>query len=177
MTKIIFFLIFTIVISSCNNGTSKVKKNITQSSVSDSIKSNSKLKSWLNKNNIYEIAQTSKNKAFELWAYSDKLKVKDSTHLWYPSTDSSYYLITNFNKSIGKRIDSINSIDLRFLDTKTNLVYIGIGIQDSLKNQKIDFTWTNKNTFYFLTEYNKRKNITKVKVGVDSLWSYSVNNN
>ena len=125
-----------------------------------------------------KIIDTTKEMVFELWAYKDKLTKSDSSFYWYPSKDSSYYLITNFNHETKKRINTkySNDICLRFLKRSNNEVYIGLLLLDSLKQRSIDFYWYDSNTFFFIENFDKNggTNLIKLKMETDSIWTYKI---
>jgi len=130
------------------------------------------------KNNGRMIVDTIGRRAFELWAYRDKLSESDSAFYWYPSKDSSYYLITNFNRETKNKISSehFNDIDLRFLRVDNQDVYIGLMLLDSLKQRSIDYYWYDSTTFFFNEKKEAKGEIvlTKLKMGIDSIWTYNI---
>jgi len=135
-------------------------------------------KNWINSTGFTfdKVNDSTKRRAFELWAYFDKLEVQDSTLYWHPSIDSSYYLITNYNKERKIVSDSSGNVDLRFLKKGTNKVFIGFGFNKLKVPLDLDFYWYDENTFYFLTKYEKNYQLTKTKIEGDSLWSYGILN-
>ncbi|MCC5915748.1 MAG: hypothetical protein JJU02_00320 [Cryomorphaceae bacterium] len=124
------------------------------------------------------IVDTTGERAFELWAYSDKLTKSDSAFYWHPSKDSSYFLITNFNRETKNRIRSeyTDGIVLRFLKADNQEIYIGMMLLDSMKQRSIDFYWYDSTTFFFIVkeEAKKERTLTKLKMGIDSIWTYKI---
>ncbi|MHB9140990.1 MAG: hypothetical protein ACYC25_03850 [Paludibacter sp.] len=179
MKRIIEFILAILFIStSCTKNVDHSNKNN-----SDEIDTNNldeQFSTWLNGNNLNKTDCISSKayEAFELWSQSDSdlLTKDDSLLLWYPSKDSSYYLITNYNKNTNKLLsNSNNSIELKFLDTQNKKLYVGIMLLDSLKERRIDYYWYDPNTFYFLEKSNSTGKyiLTKIKMGVDSIWTYN----
>jgi len=122
------------------------------------------------KSSIYD---TIAKKAY-LWVYDD-LNAEDSLLIWSPSKDSSFYLMTNYDKTKQNYLhDDALGIDFRFLDSKNKIVIIGFMILDSLKNYKIDYYWFDSETFYFIdaTDETREKRLIKIKMRQDSIWSY-----
>ena len=106
MRQLIYILTILILLISCKNDVKKSSsenKNIPASTeVIDYDTDFNKWKGELEIGNA-KIIDTTKEIAFELWAYRDELTKSDSSFYWYPSKDSSYYLITNFNRETNKR--------------------------------------------------------------------------
>lgn len=139
-------------------------------------------KKWLIKQNLKrnKIVDTTSIKAPKLWAFRGELTNFDSAFYRYPSKDSSYYLITNFNRETKERITSkySNDIKLRFFKKESQEVFLGIILLDSLKKKNIDFYWYNASHFYFTEnekgKEKKHKIISKLKMEIDSIWSYKI---
>lgn len=159
----------------------KLTKNSETSRRTEVIDFDIEFSEWLTSHGIERkmIVDTTSERAFELWAYRNDLEVSDSAYYWYPSKDSSYYLITNYNRANKKRITSDYSKDIqfRFLKTETKEVFIGLSLLDSLELRNIDFYWYNSTSLFFLEEKENGKGIeslTNVKMGVDSVWIYKI---
>ena len=158
----------------------KVTKNNESSTPIEAIDFDRDFNEWLTNQELERrmIVDTIGRRAFELWAYRDKLSESDSAFYWYPSKDSSYYLITNFNRETKNKISSehFNDIDLRFLRVDNQDVYIGLMLLDSLKQRSIDYYWYDSTTFFFNEKKEAKGEIvlTKLKMGIDSIWTYNI---
>ncbi len=122
-----------------------------------------------------DFADTSVITAFELWTYAESLTREDSFYLWYPSTDSSYFLLTNYdNKTNERKTFRTEDIDLRFLDNKNKNVYLGILLFDSLTERSIDYYWYDSITFYYIEKNRDTMDfrLTKLKMKADTIWEY-----
>jgi hypothetical protein len=176
MRKAFYISTFLILLTSCK---SEHQKNLTKNS-ERSIRTevtdfDGGFSEWLTSKGIERkiIVDTMGERAFELWAYRNDLEASDSAYYWYPSKDSSYYLITNYNQENKKRIitDYSKDIQLRFLKTETKEVFIGLLLLDSLEMRNIDFYWYNSTSFFFL---EGKGSLTELKMGVDSIWTYKI---
>ncbi len=171
--KSIIGLIVTILLisTSCTKNVEQAKKSYSTEIVIYNFDEQFAL--WLKENNINDsdCIKIKSEEAFELWAYSYPLTKEDSLLFWYPSKDSSYYLITNYNNSTHKRIKN-NNIELGFLDVATNEKYIGVLHIDSLETWIIDYYWYDSNSFYYLlkSKYSENTTLIKMEMGVDSIW-------
>lgn len=181
MRQLIYILSILIFLISCKNDFKKnSSENENSSEPTDVIDFDTDFNRWLNELELDNdnIIDTTKEKAFELWAYRDKLTNSDSTFYWYPSKDSSFYLITNFNRETKKGISTeySNDIDLRFLKRSNDEVYIGLMLLDSLAQRNIDFYWYDSNTFFVIENLDKNSetNLIKLKIGIDSIWTYKI---
>lgn len=166
-------------LSSCKSEPKeKVSESSKDSSAVEVIDFDSEFNEWLNNQDLDRkmIVDSIRDRAFELWAYRDKLTESDSAFYWYLSKDSSYYLITNFNRETKNRISSeySNDIELRFLKKNDQEVFIGIALLDSLEQRSIDFYWYDSTTFYFIEndKGTESRTLTKLKMGIDSIWTY-----
>ena len=183
MRQIIYILTILVFLISCKNDFKKSSsENENKSAPTEIIDFDADFNKWLDELDLDHdnIIDTTKERAFELWAYKDKLTKSDSTFHWYPSKDSSYYLITNFNRKTKNRISTehSNDIDLRFLDRNNEEVYIGLMLLDSLEQRNIDFYWYDSTTFFFIEnpDGNGERTLTKLKMDIDSIWTYKIVN-
>ena len=181
MRQILFISTILFFLSSCKNEPNKKVTEITEDSTAvEVIDHDSEFNEWLSNQDLDRkmIIDSTSDRAFELWAYRDQLTESDSAFYWYPSKDSSYYLISNFNRETKNRISSefSNNIDLRFLKMDNQEVYIGISLLDSLKQRSIDFFWYDSTTFFFIENYNEidERTLTKLQMGIDSIWTYKI---
>lgn len=180
MIRFLNILTLVVFLTSCNYSINKDDENIDEDNNSDMAYSSDYLfDEWLNNFNIKRgnIIDSSGKRAFELWAYFDHLAKDDSLLIWYPSKDSSYWLITNYDKINNTRIEKdYPHIDLRFLDVKHRKVYLGLLLLDSLQQRNIEHYWYDSNTFYYFEESDKNKyrKLTKLRMEVDSIWTYHV---
>jgi hypothetical protein len=179
MKQVFYILSILVFLISCKNEFNiNSSKNENNSEPTQFIDFDTDFQKWFEELDIAHdnIIDTTKEGAFELWAYSDKLAKSDSTFYWYPSKDSSYYLITNLNRTTKNRISTkqTNNIDLRFLDRNNELVYIGLILLDSLEQREIDFYWYDSTTFYFIENLTREKVLTKLKMQIDSIWTYKI---
>lgn len=181
MRQILYISTILFLLNSCKiEDRDKGIENNTSSIVNEAVDFDSDLNEWLTNQGLERkmIVDTTRRRAFELWAYSDKLNESDSSFYWYPSKDSSFYLITNFNRETKNRISTefSNNIYLRFLKADNQEVYIGISLLDSLKERSIDFYWYDSTSFFFLEneDANGEKKLTKLKMGIDSIWTYKI---
>jgi len=181
MRQILFILSILVILLSCKNDIQKnssIYKN--NSAHTEDIDFDADFKKWLNKLDIDpdNIIDTTRKRAFELWSYKFELTKSDSALYWYPSKDSSYYLITNFNNSTKARITKEHSkdINLQFLNRNNDEVYIGMSLLDSVEEQSIDFYWYDSNTFFFVANPNENKErmLIKLKMEIDSIWTHSI---
>lgn len=168
----ILFLLF-----SCRNEPKdKVTENYESSTEIEVVDFDRDFYQWLRNHSITKkmIVDSTRESVFELWAYKYPLTESDSALYWYPSKDSAYYLITNFNRETNNRIASEFSpdIELKFLRSESQEVYIGIAILDSLKNQSVDFYWFDSTSFFFIESEKGDGILTKLKMGIDSIWTY-----
>ena len=117
-------------------------------------------------------------KAFELWAiHNDVFQEKDSIFHLYPSTDSSYYLLTYLSSKEEAIYGNGKDFIFMFSDAKFNHVFGGFGFiltkGDSLM---LDHYWYDNKTVFIL-EKNKSINssqLFRLTIGVDSLWEYEI---
>ena len=181
MRQLIYILPILIFLISCKNDFKENSlENGNDSEPIEVIDFDSDFNRWLNKLDLEndDIIDTSEERTFELWAYRDRLTTSDSAFYWYPSKDSSFYLITNFNRETKKRISTeySNDIDLRFLNRNSKSVYIGLTLLDSLAQRSIDFYWYDSTTFFFIENLNNnnKRNLIKLKMGIDSIWTYKI---
>ena len=169
-----------VLLFSCNNSSKRNDQYLDKSKDAESIISyDDQFKEWLtNFNpNVPNIVDSTSERAFELWSYDNNLTKNDSMSLWFPSKDSSYFLITNYvKKTNGRLTKGYSDIELKFLDIKNKKVYLGIILLDSLKEREIDYYWYDSNTFYFSEKLIENDGIilTKLKMQVDSIWTYKI---
>ena len=176
--KIIFYILPIFVLTACSNN-EDIKEQTEPSQNNNSVMTDNDehFNYWLTNHQLIrsDFIDTSIITAFELWAYYENLNREDSFYLWYPSTDSSYFLLTNYDKKTDNRkIFRTSDIDLRFLDSKNNNVHLGIQLFDSLRIRKIDYFWYDSITFYYL---EKKKDsmyyrLIKLKMEIDTIWEY-----
>jgi len=173
---IISILIIVFISTSCT----RIVENDKKSNIKELAPSNidEQFSFWLESHNLNsaELIKIKAERAAELWSLSDLLTKDDSLLFWYPSKDSSYYLITNYSKKTNKLYSNNNkNINLRFLDKSNKKVFVGIMLLDSLKERRIDYYWYDSKTFYYLEKSNTTGKfiLTKIKMGVDSIWTYN----
>lgn len=181
MRQVLYILTILVFLISCKNDFKKNSSDNENNLIStEVIDFDANFNKWLDDLDLdhENIIDTTIERAFELWSYKDKLTRPDSIFHWYPSKDSSYYLITNFNRKTKNRISTeySNNIDLRFLDRSNEEVYIGLMLLDSIEQRSIDFYWYDSTTFFFTENpgENGDRTLTKLKMGVDSIWTYKI---
>jgi hypothetical protein len=177
-----FLGILTIILflADCSNNNKvdkSIKTRIVKSFDTEQLENDRKFANWLQQYSLKssDFIDTSSFRAIELWAYYDKLTKEDSLDMWYPSHDSSYYLLTNFNRD--KRKESITNIDAfnyRFLDDKSELVYIGLISHNNGKYLPLDHFWYDQKTIFILDQYKNDNSyeLIRLTMNVDSLWSF-----
>ncbi len=114
-------------------------------------------------------------KADSLWAYAFPLERTDSLYQWYPSTDSSYYLLTNIDKASQQSIFKKNDdIEYRFLNTRNKTVFIGITLLHDGPLSPVDIFWYDPETVYLLEKdkINSDYELVRLRIQVDTIWSY-----
>ncbi|WP_139171007.1 hypothetical protein [Lutibacter oricola] len=166
-------MILTIYLS-CTDKKDKI--NIVEKTKKEKLSSDQKFKNWLIEKSILytDIKPFREYPSYELWSHYDLLSQKDSLKYdFFPSTDSSFVLITNENRENRGRY-----IDYRFLETESKNVHIGIGIMDSLKTISTDHFWYNDRILYIIERKIKSNDYSmiKLKVKVDSIWEYYIPN-
>ncbi len=181
MKHLIYIFSFAIILISCNNDFKENGSgNNTKPGPTEYNSFDTEFVKWLNESGFEndDIVDTTIEKAFELWGYSGNLNSSDSAYYWYPSRDSSFYLITNYNFKTKKRssIEHSNGIELKFLKRSTNEVFNGLMLMDSLAQRSVDVYWYDSSTFYFLERIDKGDEayLTKLKMGVDTIWTYKI---
>ncbi|WP_421805645.1 hypothetical protein [Flagellimonas sp.] len=181
MRQILYISTILFLLNSCNNEPKEKVTELNESSTPiETVDFDSDFNDWLTNQGLERkmIVDTTKERAFELWAYRDKLAESDSALYWYPSKDSSYYLITNFNRETNKRTTTeySNDIELRFLKIESQEIFIGIMLLDSLKKRSIDFYWYDSTSFFFSENQSgdEEKILTKLEMGIDSIWTYKI---
>jgi hypothetical protein len=131
---------------------------------------------WLGEHDLKEsdFVDSVGRRAFELWAYSDPITKSDSSKYWYPSTDSSFYLVSNYNVSDGSRIEQRwSDIELGFHKTGTNEIRIGMALLDSTSKRRIDIHWRNESSIYILEKIDEELNyMMLLNMKNDSIWEY-----
>ena len=141
----------------------------------ETVNVNSDFQEWLKKNKIdsLDLSKVKGKEAFELWAYSDPMNKIDSSLVWYPNQDSSYFVISNYDNIANTRIGDSNLIDVDFHQRNSSLRKQGIAIIDSLKSMEMDIYWIDKKTIFlsFIEKDHGDKTLMKLKIGVDSLWT------
>ena len=156
----ILFLLFTIF--SCNNKRERVPVN-------------SDFENWLKKNRIdsLDLSKIKGKEAFELWAYFDPINEIDSSLVWYPNKDNSYFMISNYDNIAKSRVRDSNLIDVDFHQRDSDIKKQGISLVDSLKSMEMDVFWINNKTIFlaFIEKDHGTKTLMKLKIGVDSLWT------
>jgi len=160
MKKAIYILTILVLLTSCKSETQKKLLNNNESSIRTKvIDFESEFNQWFTSQGLKRkmISDTTSVKTLELWAYRNDLEASDSKYYWYPSKDSSYYLITNYDRANKKRISTKYSMNLqlRFLKTETKEVYIGPSLLDILEKRKFDFHWYDSTTLFFYEENEK----------------------
>ncbi len=181
MRQILYISTILFLLISCKNEPKeKVTENNENSTVIEIVDFDSDFNEWLTNQGLERkmFVDTIGERSFELWAYRDKLEDSDSAFYWYPSKDSSYYLITNFNRETKNRISSecSNDIYLRFFKRESQEVFIGIMLLDSLKTRSIDFYWYDSTSFFFIENESENGDeiLTKLEMGIDSIWTYKI---
>jgi hypothetical protein len=129
--------------------------------------------SWLKKYSLTRnsFSDSMSQKTFELWAYQVPVEKVPISYLKIPSNDSSYFLLTNFDKKQAKTYSGYLSFE--FLKRGTKNVYIGIEILEGKSKDILDYFWFDKTTIYILDKDSIGIfTLTKLKMQVDSLWYY-----
>ncbi len=177
MRKLITIVILTSILSACDQNRNE-NENLDYKPDNIAQKDPEMLfRKWLSdhKLSLSSFIDTSAQKAVELWSYFDTLERKDSLYFWYPSKDSSYFLLTNYNALSGELFhgDSKDLI-LRFIDNKSKKVYQGLALENFADNWEIDYKWYNENTFYLLEKHKQsgEYEVLRLKMGIDSIWTY-----
>ncbi|GGZ76238.1 hypothetical protein [Algibacter mikhailovii] len=136
---------------------------------------NSGFAEWLKKNKIdsLDLSKIKGKEAFELWAYFDPINKTDSSLVWYPNKDSSYFMISNYDNISKLRLEDSNLIDIDFHQRNSDIKKQGISLVDSLKSMEMDIFWINNKTVFlaFIEKNHGTKTLMKLKIGVDSLWT------
>ena len=128
---------------------------------------------WLNQ---YSLTRSSfrdsiPQRTFELWAYQVPLEDVPKPYIKIPSVDSSYFLITNFDKK--KATTYSESLYFEFLEKESKDVYIGIEILEGKSKDILDYFWSDKSTIYVLDKDSIGIfTLTKLKMQLDSVWYY-----
>ena len=136
---------------------------------------------WLAKHELEEadFVDTLAYDAFEIWAYGDVIDKSDSLLYWYPSKDSSYYLVSNYNTRDGTRLnEDILGIEIKFHKSGSNDIRIGLLLPDSLSERKVDFHWRDKASIYILEELYQGINyeMRLLDMKHDSVWIFKTKN-
>jgi hypothetical protein len=132
-----------------------------------------KFENWLKQ---YSLTRSSfrdsiPQRTFELWAYQVPLENVPKPYIKIPSIDSSYFLITNFDKK--KATTYSESLFFEFLEEESKDVYIGIEILEGKSKDILDYFWSDKSTMYILDKDSLGIfTLTKLKMQIDSMWYY-----
>lgn len=186
MKQIYFYLIFIACMASCNN---KSKPLATTPQVQDKeLARNTAFETWLKSHKLSaaHFKDTIAEKADSLWAYAFPLERTDTLYMWYPSTDSSYYLLTNIDRESGKNIfvtdskkqdkeeTSTEDIEYRFLETRNKTVFIGLTLLNTGHLSPVDIFWYSPKKIHLLVrdKINSDYELVTLKMGVDTIWSY-----
>jgi hypothetical protein len=169
MKNILFLILLTTCFAAC--------KNPPATSGTTTGQEDTMLNSWLetHKISVRSISDTIAEYADSIWDYTSPLSRTDSLYRWYPSTDSSYYLLTNIDRSSRQSIfKEGDDIEYRFLNTKTKKVYIGITLLNEGPLTPIDIFWQGPHTIYLLEQVKVSKALQLIKLDMqkDSIWSY-----
>lgn len=134
------------------------------------------IEDWLAKYNLArtDFKDSSVHRAFELWAFEEKIESRDSTFHWYPSTDSSFYLISNYDIRNHSRMKSYHAdIELRFHESGSNTVRLGMTLLDSMQERTIDALWADESSLYIMETHNSNEiNLMLISMQHDSIWEY-----
>ncbi|MBO0328921.1 hypothetical protein [[Muricauda] lutisoli] len=173
MKRIIFFTVI-LIMGACKKNTPKGVDR------KDGTIDKGNFDQWLSKYNLNtsKFTDTVVNRYFELWAYGDPIKKSDSLLFWYPSKDSTYYLISNYNFDDQTRVDDDwTDIRLRFKARGSDEIKIGMLMLDSLSERKLDIHWRDQSSIYILEELDNGKNFEMMLLSMksDSIWQYKVN--
>ncbi len=165
----IALILFTVSFISCKKNDTKIDKLDTK------FIQDYKFSDWLRKHNleVRMFSDSSKISAFELWHHTSGLTKSDSISLREPSSDSSYILISNFDKKTLPE-KNLDYYTFGFLPKGQHNYFIGIGIKNEYSKEKIiDYFWINDNTFALLTSEIESEssiyNVMKLKIKVDSI--------
>jgi hypothetical protein len=186
MKQIYPCLIALAIFSACSN---KPKPPETQKPGQDiEITRKAALEKWLASHGLNSayFRDTMSESADSLWAYAFPLERTDTLYLWYPSTDSSYYLLTNIDRESGKNvfasgpaqkdkaITNSEDIEYRFLETRNKTVFIGMTLLNSGPLSPVDIFWYSPKTIHLLVKdkINADYELVTLKMGVDTIWSY-----
>jgi hypothetical protein len=166
---IIFFL------AACNNASPEKQQAAVPAKQDPHIEA---FNQWLSTHHIdpAHFNDTVASPSDSLWAYSFPLERTDSLYRWYPSTDSSFYLLTNIDRETRQNIfKKAEDMEYRFLDTRSGNVHIGITLlYDKTNLAPIDIHWHDPETIYLLEQdkNNSGYELIKLRMNRDTIWSY-----
>ena len=111
------------------------------------------------------------------WMNWEPLSHIDSVDIWYPSPDSSYFLITNFDRKRKKTLQpSDDVICSRFMDATRGLIHPGLCYMLTIDSIALkDYLWYDNRTVYMLMYYKGDSSfrLEKTPIGGDSTYLYS----
>lgn len=133
-----------------------------------------KITNWLQKHQVSIDSINIVKRKFVLWEMNhDSSKISHREYINYPSPDSLFMLMTNYNNT-GDRIDSSHDWKLIFINMNTNVDIGGMMIVDSLQEERLNHLWYDNKTLLLLRhDLSKDQYLTmKLKMNVDSVWYY-----
>jgi hypothetical protein len=179
MRRFLYILTLIIFAYGCTNRNKEKSVNMDYHKDSTISKNNLFLE-WLNK---YELStsdfqDSSVRFGYSFWGFTDSLKTSDSNYYWYPSIDSSYFLITNINTEKERNVHKTGEgIRFSFFNTQSKKVHLGIEYLnlDSLDSEiLVDIFWANEHIIYILEKSDNADfySLMKLNMHVDSIWKY-----
>jgi hypothetical protein len=133
------------------------------------------LDSWLEPYNLSvdEFTDVSATYSPGLWSNSTPLTELDSSYIWFPSGDSSFYMLTNLDRNSGTLVVNNYAIEYRFLDASAEEVFAGIIERPGLF-VPMDHCWCGTKSVCILRRVGNEEDyeIFRLTVGADSVWYY-----
>lgn len=178
MKQLLSIIAISLAATACNNHNNAMQ----QEPVRDSSKTNiAKIayEKWLIRHKLpVDYFDTITSAKFDsMWAFYEPMNRTDSLYMWFPSTDSSYSLLTNMDWGAGKTIfKDKDDVELRFRHRDSNSVFVGIRIpyEHTRALPLRDFFWYNGNTIYIMEQdaVDSAYELIRLRMDTDSVWSY-----
>lgn len=178
MKQLFSILVICLVHVACNNHNNPVQQEPAKDTAeTDAAKA--AYEKWLTVHNLLaEYFDTMTAARFDsLWTFSEPVTRTDSLYLCFPSTDSSYSLVTNMDWRTGKTIfKEKDDVELRFRHRDSNSIFVGIRIpyEHTRALPLRDFFWYNGNTLYILEQdaIDHAYELIRLRMDTDTVWSY-----